>query len=108
MDEWNKDAIANMDAAKIKVYHFDDVSRAGEANDSFVQEPCLPDDNLMFSYTSGTTGDPKGVKTSQLAILSMCSSLQISLGLNALLKEILTFHICHRHIFLKLRYLLLL
>ena len=34
----------------------------------------------MFSYTSGTTGDPKGVKTSHLGLISMATSLQARMG----------------------------
>ena len=40
----------------------------------------MTDDVYMFSYTSGTTGDPKGVKTSHIALLSMASSLQMRMG----------------------------
>jgi long-chain acyl-CoA synthetase len=34
-----------------------------------------PDDCFMFSYTSGTTGDPKGVKLTHKMIITMASSL---------------------------------
>ena len=63
------------DEAGIRILHFDDVLKAGEANANFVVEEPHQDDSLMFSYTSGTTGDPKGVKTSHLALLSMASCL---------------------------------
>lgn len=75
MDEVSKDDLKDIYDAGIKVHHFDEVCKAGEANTSFKEDPCEPDDNLMFSYTSGTTGDPKGVKTSQIALLSMIASL---------------------------------
>lgn len=64
MDVISKADLEKTYEAGIRVHHFDDVCKAGEANSSFVEELPLPDDNLMFSYTSGTTGDPKGVKTS--------------------------------------------
>ena len=56
------------DEAKIKLYTFQEVVDAGakeikENGPSKVAEP-TPDDVYMLSYTSGTTGDPKGVKIS--------------------------------------------
>lgn len=63
------------DEAGIRVLHFDDVLKAGQANDSFEVEEPDETDSLMFSYTSGTTGDPKGVKTSHLSLISMATSL---------------------------------
>jgi len=64
MDVVSKEDLAKVYDAGIKVHHFDDVLRAGEANEKFEQEKCSGDHKFMFSYTSGTTGDPKGVKTS--------------------------------------------
>ena len=55
--------------AGIKVLQYDDVLKAGKENTSFVPEEPVGTDSLMFSYTSGTTGDPKGVKTSHLGVL---------------------------------------
>jgi len=80
MDEVSSDDLKDIYDAGITVHHFDAVCKAGEANSSFVEEKCEPDDNLMFSYTSGTTGDPKGVKTSQIALLSMIVSLSKRMG----------------------------
>ena len=68
------------DEAGIRVLQFDDVLKAGKDNSSFVPEEAEESDSLMFSYTSGTTGDPKGVKTSHIALLSMASSLQMRMG----------------------------
>ena len=42
-----------------------EVAKAGQAQ---VKEP-TPDDCFMFSYTSGTTGDPKGVKLTHKMIV---------------------------------------
>ena len=55
--------------AGIRTLFYDDVLKAGKENSSFVAEEPVGTDSLMFSYTSGTTGDPKGVKTSHLGIL---------------------------------------
>ena len=42
---------------------------AGRANSSWEVYKADPEDIYMFSYTSGTTGDPKGVKLSHKMIL---------------------------------------
>jgi len=39
-----------------------------------------PDDVYMFSYTSGTTGDPKGVKLTHKMIVSTCAGLNYRIG----------------------------
>jgi long-subunit acyl-CoA synthetase (AMP-forming) len=58
------------------ILSFDEVIKAGESNmASFsVVEP-TPDDCFMFSYTSGTTGDPKGVKLTHKMIMTMAPAL---------------------------------
>lgn len=48
--------------AGITLHKLDDVIKAGrEAETKSLKEP-EKTSTLMFSYTSGTTGDPKGVK----------------------------------------------
>ena len=48
--------------AGITLHTLEDVRKAGENSTSkSIKEPKATD-TLMFSYTSGTTGDPKGVK----------------------------------------------
>jgi len=73
------------DKVGIKVINFDEVLSTGEKalwegfNDFADPEP---EDILMFSYTSGTTGDPKGVKLSQKMIVMMCSSINYRNSIN--------------------------
>lgn len=69
-DEMQKAA----DAAGIKLYAFEEVVEAGakerkERGPLKVVEP-TPDSVYMLSYTSGTTGNPKGVKLTQRMILA--------------------------------------
>ena len=48
--------------AGITLHTLEEVIKAGkEAETKTLKEP-VPTSTLMFSYTSGTTGDPKGVK----------------------------------------------
>jgi len=61
-DELSRESTQRKDEAGIAIYSFNDVLEKGKANKDWkVTEPG-PDDCPMFSYTSGTTGDPKGVK----------------------------------------------
>ena len=68
-------AVNKADEAGIRVLQFDDVLKAGKENSSFVPDEAEDTDSLMFSYTSGTTGDPKGVKTTHVSLISMATSL---------------------------------
>ena len=45
------------------------------AGSTSINEPS-PDDCYMFSYTSGTTGDPKGVKLSHKMIIGTAYAVQ--------------------------------
>jgi long-chain acyl-CoA synthetase len=56
----------------LKLITYDDVIAAGKeakANKTYTSIPAKPDDVFMFSYTSGTTGDPKGVKLTHKMVL---------------------------------------
>lgn len=53
----------------IKILTFDEVVQAGSENKEWSVHQADPDDIYMFSYTSGTTGDPKGVQLSHKMIL---------------------------------------
>lgn len=62
------------DEAGLKLYTFQEVVDAGakerqENGPMPIVEP-KPEDVYMLSYTSGTTGDPKGVKITQTMILN--------------------------------------
>lgn len=56
----------------MKLITYDDVIAAGKeakANKTYTSIAAKPDDVFMFSYTSGTTGDPKGVKLTHKMVL---------------------------------------
>jgi len=55
-------------------YVFFKGEEAQKAGTATVRES-LPDDVYMFSYTSGTTGDPKGVKLTHKMIISTAYAL---------------------------------
>ena len=65
--------------AGLTVHTFDDVVKAGcDDPDQKLIEP-KADDCIMFSYTSGTTGTPKGVKLTHKMCLGSCFALNTHL-----------------------------
>jgi len=61
--------------ADINVYTFDEVVAKGKENTDWkIHEPTT-NDCPMFSYTSGTTGDPKGVKLTHKMLVSCVASV---------------------------------
>jgi len=61
--------------ADINVYTFDEVIAKGKENTDWVLQEPTTDDCPMFSYTSGTTGDPKGVKLTHKMLVSCVTSV---------------------------------
>ena len=77
---------AGAEAAGLKLYTLAEVIERGEseakAGNTSIKQP-QPDDIYMFSYTSGTTGDPKGVMLSHKMILGAAYAAQARLGTGA-------------------------
>ena len=75
----NKTDSKVLDLAKelgVRIVGFDDVLEAGARNKDFkVTEP-TPDDVYILSFTSGTTGYPKGVKFTHKACLGVLTAMQ--------------------------------
>lgn len=79
-DEVSNDNKEMAEKADLKIYHFNALIAKGAAlkqagTAPAVQEPAK-EDVYMFSYTSGTTGDPKGVQLSHQMILGTSYSVQ--------------------------------
>ena len=77
-DEISDEARAKCEEAGIAVYTLNGLVKVGReqaaAGSTSIAEPAT-DDCFMFSYTSGTTGDPKGVKLSQRMIIQCAQAL---------------------------------
>ena len=58
----SKEDLAHADKLDIKLYSFTEILAKGALNKDFKAVEPTPDDCYMFSFTSGTTGNPKGVK----------------------------------------------
>lgn len=61
MDAFDESFRSEAEDKSLKVYSFADVIQAGAEKKVEYTEPAK-DDVYIFSYTSGTTGDSKGVK----------------------------------------------
>lgn len=63
---------ASMEKANLRLLHFEEVLKAGSESDAAkVSLPmCGENDCPIFSYTSGTTGDSKGVKLTHKNLIS--------------------------------------
>ena len=66
--------------AGITLYTIKEVYEAGKASDDKTFNEPKPDDFFAFSYTSGTTGDPKGVKLSHKMIIGAAHAVNTRVG----------------------------
>jgi long-subunit acyl-CoA synthetase (AMP-forming) len=63
----------------LKILTYDEVINAGrqaKASGNYSSVVAKPDDVYMFSYTSGTTGDPKGVKVTHKMIIQCATAIR--------------------------------
>lgn len=63
----------------MKIITYDEVIQAGrqaKASGNYSSVVARPDDVFMFSYTSGTTGDPKGVKVTHKMIVQCATAIR--------------------------------
>eukprot|EP00775_Hariotina_reticulata_P012350 gene12350-12484_t len=68
------EAIKALEGLGLKVESFDQLAAAGKANPAQPVPP-KPDDYCTIMYTSGTTGDPKGVLLKHSAVVATVNSL---------------------------------
>lgn len=74
--------VTQCEAQGIKLVTFSDVIEAGKKAKDMVFDKCTENDYPIFSYTSGTTGDSKGVKLTHKMLLASCYSLVGFIDLN--------------------------
>lgn len=75
-DDITTENIDQCRAVGVKLYQFESVIEAGkEEKGSAPFTRCTQNDCPIFSYTSGTTGDSKGVKLSHKNILASCVTI---------------------------------
>ena len=63
----------------MKILTYDEVIDAGrqaKASGNYSSVVSKPEDVFMFSYTSGTTGDPKGVKVTHKMIIQCATAIR--------------------------------
>ena len=67
----NQEEMDKAEAAGIKCYTLDQVMDEGRKSEAVLEpEKVVKDDYYMLNYTSGTTGDSKGVKVTHWGLLS--------------------------------------
>ena len=64
----------------LNLYSLDHVLKLGRETKDKKLNIGGPDHAYMFSYTSGTTGDPKGVKLTHKMIMSCSSAVNVRFG----------------------------
>ena len=70
----------NAGESGLALFSFDDVCLKGNnSTDRTFKEPS-PDDVMLLSYTSGTTGNPKGVKITHKMMVGVSCGLQTRFG----------------------------
>lgn len=77
-DSLDEAVVSDAKEADLKIYHMNKIIEAGKnakAEGATDNQPS-PDDVYMFSYTSGTTGDPKGVKLSHRMVIQAGAAVQ--------------------------------
>ena len=66
------------ESAGLQVYTLDDVYKKGcESKDGITLREPTPDTCSAFSYTSGTTGDPKGVKLTHSMLIQSAYAVMV-------------------------------
>ena len=70
-EQLGQDTRTQLDSLGVRVHEFDELCMPDSSDTKLVTSP---DENHIYimSYTSGTTGDPKGVKLSHKNVLSSC------------------------------------
>jgi long-chain acyl-CoA synthetase len=74
-DVEDEETVKEVENFGLKVYKYPEILEAGKGKE-VTFNPCKPETIATFSYTSGTTGVPKGAMISHLAILSAVGSVQ--------------------------------
>lgn len=64
------------EAVGVKIYDFQEVVDCGAENSDIQFDKCTERDCPIFSYTSGTTGDSKGVKLNHMNLFSSSRDIQ--------------------------------
>ena len=80
----------------VKVYEFSEIENLGKEN-PIKYNPPLPNDLFTISYTSGTTGVPKGVMIAHKNIAAMIAPLSIDLPLTS--NDVIISYLPLAHIF---------
>jgi len=91
------DIIALAEKLNVKLYSFNDVMESGKQKPQEINPP-KPEDNSTICFTSGTTGNPKGVLLTHKSIIA-CVSAVIKTGLDLNYRDIHLSYLPLAHMF---------
>ena len=83
----NKEDMVLADKLGIKLYSFNEILNQGAYNKEWKPVEPTPDDCYMFSFTSGTTGNPKGVKLTHKMMVQTATCINWNFGRDIMLGE---------------------
>ncbi|CRK87831.1 CLUMA_CG001619, isoform A [Clunio marinus] len=75
----HSDTLRRIKNSAIQVYTFDEVENLGSIS-NIIERPPVPEDLCTICYTSGTTGNPKGVMLSHRNVMACIASVFLQLG----------------------------
>ena len=85
------------DEADLKLYSFNQIIEIGQQHADLEFEEPTPEMVYGLSYTSGTTGDPKGVKSTHQGLLSIGKTVLDILDLDE--EDIFISYLPYTHVF---------
>jgi len=99
MDEPSAKTLALLENLGVKVITFSDAVKESPENHMKLHTPPLPNTLGTIMYTSGTTGNPKGVKLTHQNLVSTVSALQLMPGVQVTCKDVHLSYLPLAHIF---------
>lgn len=95
----SEELLKKLDAANITLHYYKDMIEAAPIEDN----PPTPDSILAFSYTSGTTGVPKGVLLTQRTIMAELACFSC-FGVGAQPNDVVLSYLPYPHLFERVVY----
>lgn len=96
-EDLTDDQLKAADEADLKLYSLNQIIEIGQQHADLEFEEPTPEMVYGLSYTSGTTGDPKGVKSTHQGLLSTVKTLSDTMDVDE--EDILISYLPYTHVF---------